>query len=68
MYVDPAHRRHGVGRALLRAVADRAGQAGAVRVELSTDKTNEQAQALYESEGFVTGLPVRHYLRPISLR
>src|SRR5262245_52461234 len=36
LFVHPDHRRDGIGRALLRAVADRAATAGVIRVELST--------------------------------
>jgi ribosomal protein S18 acetylase RimI-like enzyme len=52
LYVDPACRREGVGRDLLRAAADRARQDGKVRMELTTARTNVQAQALYESLGW----------------
>ncbi|MFI1991660.1 GNAT family N-acetyltransferase [Actinoplanes sp. NPDC020271] len=65
LFVAPEFRRHGIGRALLRAAAARAEQEGVVRIELSTDETNQQAQALYESESYLTGFPVRHYLRRI---
>lgn len=66
LFVAPGFRRHGVGRALLRAAAERAEQQGVVRIELSTDETNKQAQALYEDEGYKTGFPVRHYTRRIG--
>lgn len=65
LFVHPAYRRAGVGRALMRAVAEMAKSAGIVRVELSTDETNRDAQALYEAEGYRTGLPVRHYVKRI---
>lgn len=59
--VDPAHRRRGIGRSLLRgllAVADTAG--ALVFLEVRTD--NEPARALYEAEGFaVVGLRRRYY-------
>jgi [ribosomal protein S18]-alanine N-acetyltransferase len=59
--VDPAHRRGGIGRRLLRgllAVAD--GVAATVFLEVRTD--NGAARALYESEGFtVVGLRRRYY-------
>lgn len=66
LFVHPDHRRSGAGRALLRAVADQAAAEGVVRVELSTDETNHEAQALYEAEGYVTGLPVRYYVKRIA--
>ncbi|MEU4419580.1 GNAT family N-acetyltransferase [Actinoplanes sp. NPDC024001] len=66
LYVDAEFRRFGIGRALIRAVAEQARKAGAIRVELSTDETNRSAQALYEDEGFVTGQPVRHYTKDLG--
>jgi ribosomal protein S18 acetylase RimI-like enzyme len=52
LYVPPHARRRGVGRALLRAAADRAQRDGKLRMTLSTARTNFQAQALYESLGW----------------
>ena len=52
LYVVPAARRIGVGRALLRAAADFSKRLGAVRLTMSTEVTNESAQALYEAEGW----------------
>ena len=52
LYVPPHARRRGVGRALLRAAANRAKHDGKLRVTLSTARTNFQAQALYESVGW----------------
>ncbi|MEU4676520.1 GNAT family N-acetyltransferase [Micromonospora sp. NPDC023737] len=63
LFVSPEARRLGVGRALVRMVVDLARSAGAARVILSTDESNTSAQTLYESEGFTTGHPVRHYVR-----
>ncbi|WP_436533533.1 N-acetyltransferase family protein [Actinoplanes sp. HUAS TT8] len=65
LFVAPSFRRHGVGRALLRAAAERAEKQGVVRIELSTDESNVNAQALYKDEGYRTGFPVRYYLRRI---
>ncbi|MFH7595962.1 GNAT family N-acetyltransferase [Streptomyces racemochromogenes] len=53
LYVAPAGRRTGAGRALLREVLERARQAGVVGVQLETAYDNHVAQGLYESEGFV---------------
>ncbi|GLW31165.1 GNAT family N-acetyltransferase [Actinoplanes regularis] len=66
LFVAPDFRRHGVGRALIQAVAERAEKAGVVRVELSTAETNTQAQALYEAEGFVADVVFRRYSRRIG--
>ena len=50
LYVDPAARRAGDGRLLLRAAQAFAHAQGAARLDLTTAKTNLRAQALYESE------------------
>lgn len=52
LFISPEARRGGVGASLLRAAADFARSAGAVRLELSTARTNQAAQALYEREGW----------------
>ncbi|MGH3856085.1 MAG: ribosomal protein S18-alanine N-acetyltransferase [Pseudonocardiaceae bacterium] len=57
--VDPAHQRRGIGRALLRAALDHAGEAS-VFLEVRTD--NESAIQLYRSEGFeVIGIRRGYY-------
>ncbi|WP_260618556.1 GNAT family N-acetyltransferase [Streptomyces sp. WAC07149] len=53
LYVAPAGRRTGAGRALLREVLRRAREAGVAGVQLETAYDNHVAQGLYESEGFV---------------
>lgn len=59
--VDPAHRRRGIGRELLRgllAVAD--AEHATVFLEVRTD--NDAARLMYEAEGFaVVGLRRRYY-------
>ena len=52
LFVDPAARRNGVARALLHAAAKRAKADGMVRMDLTTARTNEKAQTLYESMGW----------------
>jgi GNAT superfamily N-acetyltransferase len=52
LFICPEARRGGVGASLLRVAADFARSAGAVRLELSTARTNQAAQALYEREGW----------------
>ena len=52
LYVPPQSRRRGVARALLEAAADRARRDGKLRMTLSTARTNDNAQALYESLGW----------------
>jgi ribosomal protein S18 acetylase RimI-like enzyme len=50
--VAPQAQGRGVGRALMRAVIDQAGAAGARRLLLSTQPAMSAAQALYASLGF----------------
>ena len=49
LYVAPAHRGHGHGRALLEAAIETAREAGADHFELTTGETDTAARALYES-------------------
>ncbi|HVN46737.1 MAG TPA: GNAT family N-acetyltransferase [Steroidobacteraceae bacterium] len=53
LYVAPVARRHGVGRALLEAAAERGRRDGKLRMTLSTAKTNLTAQSLYASLGWL---------------
>jgi ribosomal protein S18 acetylase RimI-like enzyme len=52
MWVDPAHRGSGVGRALLDAVVGFARDRGATHVTLGVTDGNDAARALYERYGF----------------
>ena len=52
LFVAPAARRLGIGRMLMEHARDFAAETGAARIELSTEKTNSIAQALYRSLGF----------------
>ncbi len=51
LYVDPAARGEGVGRALIEASAAVARERGAHRLEWATAPDNETAQRLYDSTG-----------------
>ncbi len=51
LYVGENHRRGGVGKLLMRAVFETAGQHGCSRVEWTTDDGNVGAQAFYETLG-----------------
>ena len=62
LFVAPAARGTGAGRALLRRVCEDAEQAGCVYVALETGEDNVKAQGLYESEGFERDLNW-HYAR-----
>lgn len=52
LYVVPSERKKGVAKALIDCSIKLAKDTGAVRVDLSTAKTNTNAQALYEQLGF----------------
>jgi len=52
LYVVPARRGGGIGRALLEATMAVAREAGASGIDLNTGETDTAARALYESAGF----------------
>jgi ribosomal protein S18 acetylase RimI-like enzyme len=52
LYVAPALRGQGIGRALLEATIEAARAAGATGIDLNTGETDTAARALYESLGF----------------
>jgi len=52
LYVAPAKRGQGLGRALLEAAMEAARERGAVHMDLGTSETDTAARALYESAGF----------------
>lgn len=52
LFVHPSTRRSGVGKMLLDEAARFAHQAGAIRLSLSTARTNHAAQRLYEKLGW----------------
>ncbi len=49
VYVEPSHRRNGVGRRLMQAVIDYGREHGLQRLEL---RTSDMGRSLYESLGF----------------
>lgn len=53
LFVSPAARRRGVARALLQRAREHGVETGVVRLILQTAHDNAQAQALYESLGWV---------------
>ena len=52
LFVDPDHRRNGIGKALLIGAHELAKARGVLRMDLSTGIDNTSAQALYESLGW----------------
>jgi ribosomal protein S18 acetylase RimI-like enzyme len=52
LYVIPARRGEGIGRALLEATIEAAREAGATHVDLTTGEEDVAARGLYESAGF----------------
>lgn len=54
LYVVPALRGQGIGRALLGATMDAAREAGATRIDLGTSVDDKAAIGLYESAGFTS--------------
>jgi len=52
LYVVPARRGEGIGRALLDATMEAARAGGADHIDLNTGETDTAARALYESAGF----------------
>lgn len=52
LFVSPAARGRGVGRALMQRARRLAEETGACGLELATGRTNHHAQALYESVGY----------------
>lgn len=63
--VDVSARRHGVGRALVRAVLTLARDRRFHTVTLNVSTANEGAIALYESEGFIAVERMRRYYNPM---
>lgn len=65
LMVAQAHRRRGIGWALLETAVDWARQAGVEKIELHVFPYNTAAIAMYERFGFVReGHRKRHYRRP----
>lgn len=52
LYVAPAHRGRGIGRAFLTDVLEHARRRGATFIDLNTSEDDEAARHLYESFGF----------------
>jgi len=68
MYVHPDERRHGVGRAVLRAVEEAARRIGYTKLVLETGVLQPEAIALYESEGYLAVEPWGLYRDSVTSR
>ena len=63
LYIQPAYRHLGIGRALAQCIVERARELGYRRMLLDTLETMRGAQALYRSLGFVSIEP--YYANPL---
>ena len=64
LYVDPAHQRHGIGRALVRHIEDVARDQGAAELVLMTAWRNTRAHYFYHALGYsLYTLTMRRSLR-----
>jgi GNAT superfamily N-acetyltransferase len=61
MYVEPGARKLGVGRAILRALEQRAREVGYPTLRLETGARQPEAISLYESEGYLPIEPYGYY-------
>ena len=61
LFVDPAYRRRGVARLLMQASRELGVQSRATLMTLCTGVDNHNAQALYESEGWVRDDAFHYY-------
>ena len=61
LFVDPAHRKKGVGHHLMEAATDFAKSTGAAGLELATAKDNAPAKSVYEDLGWSLDTEFDHY-------
>ncbi|MCP1183479.1 N-acetyltransferase [Paenibacillus sp. 1781tsa1] len=61
LFVHPDYRQKGIARKLLQAAKRLASERGVLRISLSTELNNTQAQALYESEGYARDTKFMYY-------
>lgn len=66
LFVAHDFRSRGVGRALLKGVANAARQQGIAYVELATQHTNRKAQRLYAAEGYQRDREFQHWSLSIA--
>jgi ribosomal protein S18 acetylase RimI-like enzyme len=61
LFVRETERNQGVAKLLMNAAANLARETGAIRIVLSTQTSNNLAQALYESLGYTKNEEFYHY-------
>lgn len=61
LFVDSKYRQQGIARKLMQAVMKQAKRNKILRIVLSTAISNQQAQALYESEGYTQDQSFMYY-------
>jgi ribosomal protein S18 acetylase RimI-like enzyme len=61
LFVVATHRRKGIARLLMETAKQYAQETGAVRIVLATKISNNLAQALYESLGYIKDEEFYHY-------
>ncbi len=66
LYVRPADRRRGVGKALLQAAEDRCGERGVSYLEVQVEE--DGARALYAASGYETEPDARVLSRSLTIR
>lgn len=66
LFVSPDYRRQGVAQQLMKTAKDYALKTGVDRMELSTSKTNLNAQKLYESLGWKIDPEFHYYVLELS--
>ncbi|MFV2121938.1 GNAT family N-acetyltransferase, partial [Streptomyces sp. Act-28] len=59
--VDPAHRRRGLARAVMAALAGRAREEGASAAWLQVETDNDAARELYDGMGFAVHHHYHHF-------
>ena len=67
LFVLPAARQSGAGRLLLQVAESRAAADGKVRMDLTTAKTNQAAQSLYEALGWARDDVFFSYSRRVAV-
>lgn len=61
LFVAASHRRRGVAKQLMQRAADYGRETGAIRLALSTQITNNAAQALYQSLEYQEDTAFKHF-------